>query len=118
MSTEAFIQAMGPFSSRVADHLEYPARCYEGCREGVTVFSAFFHQNTRDSSKVLAEAMGAKPFDFSTHELDVEKLKALCSDENWDYLYDGLHGITQTETESLAVLLQEPGWRFFYRVDF
>lgn len=79
MELNASLLAIGPFSQTVADCLSYATESYDGVPDGTIVLSELFVCPTDSVSRELASAVGAEPWDFTTHNLDPEAF-------DWDVL--------------------------------
>lgn len=74
MGMNANVEGFGPFSKDIAECLDYPADYYDDVEEGTLVACSFFCCNTSETSRDLAEVLGCKPWDFSTHPIDLSRV--------------------------------------------
>ncbi|WP_431258423.1 hypothetical protein ACQ86G_28590 [Roseateles chitinivorans] len=85
MGLDAQVIAIGPFSSEIADALEYNAQRYADVADGATVITTIFLAPTTGDSHALAAAFGVVAFETGKHHLDGQKadltlLRDLCSE--------------------------------------
>jgi hypothetical protein len=67
MSYHAHVLAYGPYSSNIADCLEFPAEFYEDLPRSSLVTTTLFDCVTGTQSETLAKALGFPMLDFSKH---------------------------------------------------
>src|SRR5262245_2248202 len=79
MGMDAHLTAIGKFSKSLIPYLEYPEEYYQDVRKNTIIAADFFFMSTDDSSRQLAELLGAKSWDFNTHLIVKKKI-------NWDEL--------------------------------
>lgn len=90
MSMEAEVVAIGPFSPKVADFMEYPQKYYRDTREGVPVLRILFQvYNGTNVSTEMARCLGVLPWDFNTHHVnanmvDIDKLRQMFDSRDVD----------------------------------
>jgi hypothetical protein len=83
MGMAAEIIAIGPFSSSIVEHMEYPADFYRETRAGVPVLRRLFTVYQGSTvSREMAACFGIEAWDFNQHHLnpmraDVEKLRTM-----------------------------------------
>jgi len=104
MGMEAEIIAIGPFSRKIAGHMEYPAERYKDTREGVPVITHLFTvYNGSGASRKMAGCFGVEAWDFNQHHLD-----PVCADlETLREMFDA------REVESFLAL-REAGFQFYF----
>ena len=103
MELAAQIIAIGPFSRKIVDGLEYPESDYAKVPEGATVVSNVFVALTPDESHELATAFRIGPMELGRHELDPQAADLKTLEE-----------IFGEETVRGFLLLREGGFRFYY----
>ena len=82
MSTEACVVGIGSFSEYIVKYLDYPKHWYDEVKEGDKVIVHFFLCNSKSEVDILCALLGIEPMDFSTHLIDISKVKTL-SLERW-----------------------------------
>lgn len=103
MESAAQIIAIGPFSQKVLDGLEYPASDYAKVPEGSTVVTNVFVALNPEESFDLAVAFGVGAMDLGRHELDPRAANLQVLDE-----------VFRDETVRGFLLLRESGFRFYF----
>ena len=103
MESAAQIIAIGPFSPKVLDGLEYPASDYAKVREGATVVTNVFVALNREESFDLAAAFGVGVMDLGRHDLDPRSANLQVLDE-----------VFGDETVRGFLLLRDNGFRFYF----
>jgi hypothetical protein len=111
MGMDADLLAIGPFSSDIADILDYPPEYYEGVKPGTKVITTVFLCETTDQSNGLAEALGIDPWDFGAHEIPFSKVDAVALTE-WAEETDPFEGLADVMR---MLRLAQKGFTFFFR---
>ena len=71
MGMSADVLAIGPYSTAVKQHMEYPAKFYADTRDGAPILRVLFQVfEGSTKSRELAECFGIDAWDFNQHELD------------------------------------------------
>ena len=81
MGMDADLMVIGPFHPTLAAHLAYRSDHYINVPDGTLVTTELFSCQTTNLSEELAEAVGAKPWDFRTHHVNNNPI-------NWQALRD------------------------------
>ena len=115
MSTNAFLLAIGPYSTAIADCLEYQASLYVEAQTppGSTVFGHLFPCQDAGQSEELARVLGVGMWAFTEHEITAAQVspRTQTAEELEDFeLEIGLEG----ELDRLQRLLAA-GFRVYYR---
>ena len=103
MSLDAQIIAIGPYSKRIVDSLEYPESDYASVPEGATVVSNVFVALNSDESNALADGFGVGPMELGRHALDLKSVDLRILEE-----------IFGDETVRNFTLLREAGFKFYF----
>ena len=82
MASRSYLFALGPFSDKVVDFLEYSTDEYEGTNDGVLVATRVFNCKTTSESTDMAIAVGVELDNFNTHmvkmpSVDLVRLKEM-----------------------------------------
>ena len=107
MGMSADVLAIGGFRQELIPFLTHAPQRYEGTRPGAMIVECLFEEfgsQGRTASHELAAALGAKAWDFSTHELRLERIDL----EELESL------VGRPELEKFKAL-HAAGFRFFYR---
>ena len=76
MGMTANLIGVGPFNNELVQHLEYPAKCYEGTTEGaILTIELFGIYEGSTTSREFASLLGINDvWDFNQHKLDFKKI--------------------------------------------
>ena len=107
MSMSAAVLAIGGFREDLIPLLSHSPQRYEGTQDGAMIVECLFTRfgsQGRTASHELAAALAAKAWDFSTHELRLERIDL----EELESL------VGSAEVEKFKAL-HAAGFRFFFR---
>lgn len=79
MGMDADLIAIGPFHPELGEYLAYSPDYYHDVPARALVTTELFSCQTSGLSEELAEAVGAKPWDFRTHQVNKNQI-------NWQAL--------------------------------
>lgn len=111
MGMNAEILAIGPFSESVVAAMDYNEESYKDVPPGTIVITTILRCQTSEQSRMLAHAAGCKPFDFSTHQINIDNCSRKDLIETMVMSIDDEH--VEEEVDKLFLLARN-GFQLFY----
>jgi hypothetical protein len=101
---EAEVIAIGPFSSKIVEFLDYSPNYYSKVSEGAIVLATLITCVGTSQSEEIAAALGFSAWDFNAHHVDLERIDR-------DLLFEAF------DTDRLIAFdaLVEAGFSFYFR---
>jgi hypothetical protein len=109
MSTEANVLAIGPYSHRISDSLEYDKSRYSTVPEGTEIATELAHVYTRSGAEELAEAFGVKLDRPETYLINEKKT-------NWLHVHEALKRSANEDDIQHLIALHKAGLKLFFRL--